>query len=137
MSALKKKVNLKENFEMNEKFDSKFNEFLASFHPLRNILFFVDSKQTVWELVRRKDLSPSTLANKPEGIRSILSELNATNKFLAVDAEIHSPKSKLVNIEIKDIDHDRSLIASELDFSKVTDFNISMYMKEQQDIDIV
>lgn len=119
-----KKYNLKEkfNFDANMK---KFQDFLISYNPSKNILLFVDSKNNFWELIKRNDLNMTVLNNNSENIISATSGM-FTNKFLIDHADDDSPKSKLFNIEIKDY----SLNNSELDISKVTDYNFLRDLNE-------
>lgn len=114
------KYNLKEKFsDMNM---AKLKDFLNSYNPSKNILLFVDSKNNIWELIKRNDLNLNILNYHCENIISATSGL-FTNKFLNEDGE-DSQISKFLNIEIKE----NSLNNSELDISKMTDFN---FMREE------
>lgn len=130
-TTVKKKFNLKDKFVFDSNM-SKFHDFLNCFNPSKNILLFVDSKNNFWELVKRNDLTLNIVMNNCENIMSVTSGLK-TNKFVCGDAE-DSPKSKLLNIEIKDNFDDRSsLNNSELDISKVTDFNLSHFIRDMNE----
>jgi hypothetical protein len=122
--TVKKKLNLKEKFE--NKNLIKFQEFLSSYKHNKQLLLLVDNKNCVWELVKRNDLNIYSLARENENLISITSALYQTNLLNIED----SPKSKLLNIEIKDNYDNRSLNNSELDISKVSEFNISHYIRE-------
>jgi len=118
----KKKYNLKENLNFENNM-SKFQEFLNSYIINKNILIFIDSRNNLWELVKRTDLNMNILNNNCENLVSIISRAKIHG---SVDLNRESPKSKLINIEIKDhYDDISSLNGSELDISKVTDFNLS------------
>jgi len=118
----KKKYNLKENLNFENNM-SKFQEFLNSYIINKNILIFIDSRNNLWELVKRTDLNMNILNNNCENLVSIISR---TKIHESVELNRESPKSKLINIEIKDhYDNISSLNGSELDISKVTDFNLS------------
>ena len=122
--TVKKKFNIKDKFD-NKNF-VKFQEFLNSYKHNRQVLLLVDNKNRVWELVKRNDLNIYSLARENENLVSITSALQR-NDLLNIE---DSPKSKLLNIEIKDNYDNRSLNNSELDISKVSEFNISHYIRE-------
>jgi hypothetical protein len=114
-NTIKKKYNLKDN--MDNKNLTKFQEFLIQYSENKNLLLLVDSKNTVWELVKRTDISVSNIVNG-DNIVSIVNKLK----------DVYNVEEKLLNIEIKDNYDNRSI--SELDISKVTDLNISNLLRE-------
>jgi hypothetical protein len=124
-SYIKEKFNFDTNF-------SKFQDFLNSYSSNKNILLFIDSKNNFWELVKRNDLNINIINSNCENIISISNALKS-NVFIC-DDQLDSPKSKLLNIEIKDnCDDKSSLNGSELDISKVTDFNLSHFIRDMND----
>lgn len=128
---------------------TKFQEFLSSYLPSKNILFLIDSNHNIWELVKRIDLQSNSLINnydKYPSVRSIIKqnyEFSNTNKlnrkssnfskskFILIDDE-DTPRSKLLNIEIKE-DEMSFNRESELDISKVTDMNLSHLIRDIND----
>jgi hypothetical protein len=134
-NTMNKKYNLKEKFTMDYNM-TKFQEFLNFYNSSKNILVFVDSKNNFWEIVKRNDLNMNIfLNNNCENIVSIASgQINTnnnefnSNRFINIDGE-DSPKSKFYNLEIKD----RSLNNSEMDISRMTDFNISHFIRDMND----
>jgi cytoplasmic iron level regulating protein YaaA (DUF328/UPF0246 family) len=114
-NTIKKKYNLKES--MDNKNLTKFQDFLSQYNENKNLLLLVDSKNAIWEIIKRPDLSPSNIANG-DNIVSIISKLK----------DAYNVEEKLLNIEIKDNYDNRSV--SELDISKVTDLNISHLLRE-------
>jgi hypothetical protein len=137
---IKSRYNLKE--KMDNKNLTKFQEFLNTYNQNKNVLLLVDSKNYVWELVKRTDLSIANLSTM-ENITSMNSGLNFNN-FIRDDNYLSSGgknnnncnfiDEKLLNIEIKEND-DKSFANSELDISKVTDFNISAMIRDTQNYD--
>jgi len=133
---IKAKYNLRE--KMDNKNLTKFQEFLNTYNHNRNILLLVDSKNTIWELVKRPDLSISNLSTM-ENISS-LNSINKKDENIISNNNYYSNNNsnfvdeKLLNIEIKE-NEDRSFINSELDISKVTDFNISALIRDTQNND--
>jgi hypothetical protein len=114
-NTIKKKYNIKDH--MDNKGLTRFQEFLNQYHENRNLLLLVDSRNTIWELIRRNDLSVNNILDGP-CVVSILTKLKDT----------YNVEEKLLNIEIKDNYDNRSV--SELDISKVTDLNISHFLRE-------
>jgi hypothetical protein len=114
-NTIKKKYNLKDC--MDNKNLTKFQEFLLQYNENKNLLLLVDSKNTIWELIRRTDINVCNILNG-DNIVSIVSKLK----------DIYNVEEKLLNIEIKDHYDNRSI--SELDISKVTDLNISNLLRE-------
>ena len=140
---IKSRYNLKE--KMDNKNLTKFQEFLNTYNQNKNVLLLVDSKNNVWELVKRTDLSTANLSTM-ENITSMNSGLNFNNfirddNYLSIGGGSNKINSnfideKLLNIEIKEND-DKSFANTELDISKVTDFNISGLIRfTQNDINI-
>ncbi len=117
---------------------TKFQEFLNSYKPNKNILIMLDSKNNFWELVKRQDLTSNILLGNFENLLSITSMKNigfnsnrsgaGLNKFFCLDPE-DSPKSKLLNIEIKENEGN----ISELDMSKLTELNFSNLIKDMNE----
>lgn len=157
---IKTKYNLKE--KMDGKNLTKFQEFLNTYNQNKNVLLLVDSKNNVWELVKRTDLSIANLSTM-ENITSLSSALNVQNanfmhlndNFCGEDNNNYGSSGKnfknnyknkdnhnnsnlvdekLLNIEIKE-NEDKSFANSELDISKVTDFNISALIRDTQNND--
>jgi hypothetical protein len=134
--------NLKENLKFDEDSNSKFQIFLNSYSPIKNILFFLDSKNNVWELVKRTDLNHFNIYENVDNIRSIAGikeNLSVTNrsrflcitpksKSFCIDAD-DSPKSKLLNIKIKNNDISFNS-QSELDISRINDLNFSNFIRD-------
>lgn len=118
ISKIKSKYNLKD--KMDNKNLTKFQEFLNTYNQNKNVLLLIDSKNTVWELVRRIDLSVNNL-HSIENITSCGTGFKDENNL----------DEKLLNIEIKE-NEDKSFINSELDISKNTDFNISALIRDTQ-----
>ena len=89
----------------------------------KNILLLVDSKNTIWEIIKRTDLNIFKLSSEDYIISccSILDKENISENKLLDD--------KLMNIEIKE-NEDKSFINSDLDISKVTDLNISQLIRD-------
>jgi len=125
-NTIKKKYNIKEKFAFDQNLMCKFNEFLMNYNVAKNLLLLVDNRNTIWELVRRNDLNIGSLNSNCENLISVTAGISSNKYFLDDD----SPKSRLLNIEIKDNYDNRSMNNSELDISKVTDFNISHYIRE-------
>lgn len=171
---IKSRYNLKE--KMDNKNLTKFQEFLNTYKQNKNVLLLVDSKSTVWELVKRSDLSVANLSTM-ENISSLSTALNLNsgnninnnfnfyfNYFQGGGEENNNNYNnnncyfnsdgknlmnnnydnrnnnsnlvdeKLLNIEIKE-NEDKSFANSELDISKVTDFNISALIRDTQNND--
>ena len=141
---IKGKYNLKE--KMDNKNLTKFQEFLNTYNKNKNVLLLVDSKNTVWELVKRSDLSIANLSTM-ENISSLSTVLNLNsgnynygegNNYYESSGKNHNNSNlvdeKLLNIEIKE-NEDKSFANSELDISKVTDFNISVLIRDTQNND--
>jgi len=134
--------NLKENLNFEEDSNTKFQLFLNSYSPIKNILFFLDSKNNVWELVKRTDLNKFNIYENVENLRSVArmkENLSISNrsrficttpksKSFLIDAD-DSPKSKLLNIKIKhnDISFNSQ---SELDISRINDLNFSNFIRD-------
>jgi hypothetical protein len=133
-TSINKKYNLKEKFTLDYNM-TKFQDFLNAYTQSKNILLFVDSKNSFWEIVRRNDLDSKGLSTGVEGIMSVTSLTNAGNEFYncnntsKLDDLEDSPKSKFYNLEIKD----GSMNNSELDISRNMDFNISNFIREIND----
>ncbi len=124
---VKKKINLKDKFN----FDSnKLQDFLNLYSFNKNVLLFVDSKNNIWEIIKRKDLCINSIGNC-ENISSVISGF-VSNYQGDGDSEC-SGINKFGNLEIKDNFEDKSLNGSELDISKVTDFNLSHYIRDMND----
>lgn len=137
---IKSRYNLKE--KMDNKNLTKFQEFLNTYNQTKNVLLLVDSKNTVWEIVKRPDLSIANLSTM-ENITSLSSGVNLRNFFNKDDNYNSAGKNlnnsniideKLLNIEIKE-NEEKSFANSELDISKVTDFNISALIRDTQNND--
>jgi hypothetical protein len=142
-NTIKRKYNVKDHFHLDGETHTKFQEFMSHCSPSKNILFFLDSFNNIWELIKRIDLEANTLLGNSENIvsvtsiikenivisnRSKLNWITPKSKFCIIDHE-ESPRSKLLNIEIKDneISFNRE---SELDISKITDMNFSHIIRD-------
>jgi hypothetical protein len=114
-----KKYNIKDNinYKDNKIQLTKFQEFLNQYNENKNIILLVDSKNNIFELIKRNDLTINNITNN-DNIVSILGKLK----------DSYNVEDRLLNIEIKDHYDNRSI--SELDISKVTDLNISQIMRE-------
>ena len=113
---------IKRRQNLNERFKNvlKFQELLSNYVPNKSIILLVDNKHGLWELVKRNDLDLNCLSNL-ESISSL------TIKKLQDD-------NKLINIEIKDNYDMSSLNNSEIDLSRNNDINISMLLKDNNEI---
>ncbi len=89
-------------------------------------------KNNIWEFVRRPDLSIASLSTN-ENITSILSNIGVKkqNNYNSNLNNSNIIDEKLLNIEIKE-NEEKSFINSELDISKVTDFNLSALIRDTQ-----
>ncbi len=60
------KGRIKTKYNLTEKIDNKnltkFQEFLSTYNQNKNVLLLVDSKNNIWEFVRRPDLSIASLS---------------------------------------------------------------------------
>lgn len=110
-AKVRKKFNIKDRFT----FDDNLTDFLSNYNQYKNILFLIDNKGNVWELVKRIDLTMNNIINNPTNMKSIVfcEKIN----------------DNLSNIEIRDPFDNRSIITSEED-GKYTDFSLSKYIKE-------
>lgn len=112
--TVKKKINIKDRFHIS----GNLTDFLSNYSQLKNLLFLIDNHGIVWELIKRIDINPNMVTSNPFAIKSILCCCD------------RSFDDKLHHIEIKDPFDNQSLAASEEDFGKYSDFNISKYIKE-------
>jgi hypothetical protein len=130
------KGRIKTKYNLTEKIDNKnltkFQEFLSTYNQNKNVLLLVDSKNNIWEFVRRPDLSIASLSTN-ENITSILSNIGVKkqNNYNSNLNNSNIIDEKLLNIEIKE-NEEKSFINSELDISKVTDFNLSALIRDTQ-----
>jgi hypothetical protein len=105
---------------------TRFQEFLNTYIPNKNVLLFLDSKNSFWELVKRTDLTINYLINNVDNILSVTSGID-TKQYNSNNVEgEESPISKFYNLEIKD----RSCNNSDLDISRMTDLNISHFIRD-------
>jgi len=104
-TVVQKKVNLRKKFVNGANIQNILNT-----HDEDSIVLFVDSKNNVWELVKREDL-PLNAIKRPEKLMSILKKTD----------------NRLFNIEIKDMG-DTSLNTSYINTKN--DFNLSILMKD-------
>lgn len=111
--TVKKKINIKDRFQIS----GNLTDFLSNYSQLKNILFLIDNRGIVWELIMRIDINPNMITSNPSSMKSIL----------CCDRTLDD---KLHHIEIRDPFDNQSLAASEEDFGKYSDFNISKYIKE-------
>jgi hypothetical protein len=126
-NTIKKKYNMKERINFENM--TKFQEFLNVYNPNKNVLLFLDSKNSFWELVKRNDLSINYLISNVDNIISVTSGLDAKQYNSNNIYGEESPKSKFYNLEIKD----RSCNNSDLDISRMTDLNISHFIRDIND----
>lgn len=133
--SIQSKGKINSRYNLREKMDNKnltkFQEFLNTYNQNKNVLLLVDSKNSIWEIVKRSDLSVNNISTM-DNITSCLSLTN--NQFYNFSNTENNNdliNEKLLNIEIKD-NEDKSFINSDLDISKVTDFNISALIRESQ-----
>lgn len=121
-NTVKQKINIKDRFNT----DPKFVDFFIDYDPAKNLLFMVDGKQNIWEVVTREDLSIDCLLNC-ENLYSITTTTMAKrNKFEQIN---DNDQNRLLNIEIKDNHDEKCFSNSEFNISKITDLNISNLMK--------
>lgn len=132
------KYNLLESLD-NTNF-KKFQDILNTYNHNKNILLLVDNKNNIWELLKRNDLSINNLSTI-ESISTLVSikngEINNNfdcNKNNNDNNNCHINQDKLLDIEIKE-NEEKSFINSELEISKVSDFNISVLIKDTPDDD--
>jgi hypothetical protein len=145
-NTIKRKCNLKEKFNLEGEIFNKFQDFLNSYTPSKNILFLVDTHNNLWELIKRADIHPNNITNNMENLISVISIIKdygtysnrsrlqyATPKsnYFGMEQD-DSPKSRLINIEIKEneISFNKE---SELDISKLTDLNFSNLIRDIND----
>lgn len=114
------KVNLMHKFRNVKKLEYLLQNFCAS----SNIILLVDSNNNIWELVRRYDIKYTYLKDNAINVKSIINvgvknyqNMNNEESFIEVD--------RMLNLKIKDDDFNRT-ITSEMNLSKLTDFDISM-----------
>lgn len=131
IGKVKSKYNLKE--KMDNANLTKFQEFLNTYNHNKNILLLVDSKNTIWELVKRSDLNINNISTM-DNITSLVSISYNKDENSENANKNNLPDDKLLNIEIKDYE-DKSFINSDMDISKVTDFNISALIRDTQNND--
>lgn len=110
-ATVRKKFNIKDRFT----FDDNLTDFLSNYNQYKNILFLIDNKGNVWELVKRIDLTMNNIINNPSNMKSIVF--------------CEKIQDNLSNIEIRDPFDNRSIITSEED-GKYTEFSLSKYIKE-------
>ena len=111
----RKKFNIKDRFCI----DDNFTEFLSSYNQYKDILFFIDSNENVWELVKRVDLNINNISNYNSNVKSIIfcGKIN----------------DKLNNIEIKEPFENKLKREEELTLNnKYSEFNLSKYIKESE-----
>ena len=111
----RKKFNIKDRFCI----DDNFTEFLSSYNQYKDILFFIDNNENVWELVKRVDLNINNISNYNSNVKSIIfcGKIN----------------DKLNNIEIKEPFENKLKREEELTLNnKYSEFNLSKYIKESE-----
>lgn len=108
--------NIKDHFEYDDV--NKLSSVLKSFSSDNNsVILFVDTNSKVWQLVQREDISADSLSN-PEYCESVV------NSPWKVIREEHIPLDNFLNID------QASAYTSEVDMSKITEFNVSYLAKE-------
>jgi len=105
-TVVQKKVNLRKKFVNGANIQN-----ILTKHDDESIILFFDSKNNIWELVRRDDLAMNAMRN-PEKLMSVLKK----------------NENRLFNIEIKDNMGDTSLNTSYINTKN--DFNLSVLMKD-------
>ena len=113
-------TNVRRKFNIKDKFilEDNLTDFLNNYNQYKNILFLVDNKGNIWELIKRIDLNINIITNNPSSLKSIVfcEKIQDTN---------------LSNIEIKDPFENRSAFeTTEDEFGKFSEFNLSKYIKE-------
>ena len=113
-------TNVRRKFNIKDKFilEDNLTDFLNNYNQYKNILFLVDNKGNIWELIKRIDLNINIITNNPSSLKSIVfcEKIQDTN---------------LSNIEIKDPFENRSVFeTTEEEFGKFSEFNLSKYIKE-------
>ena len=111
---VRRKLNIKDKFIL----EDNLTDFLNNYNQYKNILFLVDNKGNIWELIKRIDLNINIITNNPSSLKSIVfcEKIQDTN---------------LSNIEIKDPFENRSAFeTTEEEFGKFSEFNLSKYIKE-------
>ena len=109
--AVKRKFNIKDRFTL----DDNLTEFLSNYNQYKNILFLIDNKGNVWELIKRIDLTMNAIISNPANLKSIVF--------------CEKIQDNLSNIEIRDPFDNKSIITSEED-GKYSEFSLSKYIKE-------
>jgi hypothetical protein len=105
----KKILDIKERYRIND----NFSDFILKTNSKKDILFFIDGKENVWEIVRRKDLNVEQLNNDKEvKLKSVVdllendkSKIFFENNFLKDNKNIidnNKLDNKLIDIEIKE-----------------------------------
>ena len=113
-------TNVRRKFNIKDKFilEDNLTDFLNNYNQYKNILFLVDNKGNIWELIKRIDLNTHIITNNPSSLKSLVfcEKIQDTN---------------LSNIEIKDPFENRSAFeTTEEEFGKFAEFNLSKYIKE-------
>jgi len=97
------------NILQNKRIDNEFD--------YTNVILLVDDKSTVWELLRRTDLTVNSL-NEGRDIYSFKELFKGTAEYNDFNT---------INIETT---QSSSLEDSDLDISRVSDFNLTEFIKE-------
>ena len=72
---------------LNDKFSGKLKEILENYDKNNNVILFADSNNSVWEIIKRKDLTIYSLL-KPELINSISKRnLEEENIYLQIETK--------------------------------------------------
>ena len=72
---------------LNDKFSGKLKEILENYDKNSNVILFADSNNSVWEIIKRKDLTIYSLL-KPELINSISKRnLEEENIYLQIETK--------------------------------------------------
>jgi hypothetical protein len=111
---------LKEHFEnydfnkLNEILNENYTNTNILTNEDQNVILLIDENKNIWELIKRTDLTMDSLS-KPEGIKPVIVDYsNSTNP-------------NYINIQRDD---NVSIKNSEIDVSKISEFNISALIKE-------
>jgi hypothetical protein len=112
-------INIKDYYLEDSENVKKFTKILDLYKINSNLILLVDSNNMVWEILKRDDLTISSLMT-PENIISYKDQLLQVNHNLLLDF--------ICEQELEE--ENKSLNNSEIDLSKVSDFNMSNLIRE-------
>jgi len=138
VNSTNKANRITEKFNLQESLDNanlkRFQEILNTYSHNKNILLLVDNENNIWELLRRNDLSITNLSTI-ESVSSLISIKNGEFNCICnknKNDNLEYNQEKILDIEIRE-NEEKSFANSELEISKVSDFNISVLIKDTPD----